>query len=93
MALLLTLASTLGFSLVVSGCGLIEEVDGPRREDFALSPSGSQHDQTESPVTASDVQRGALMPIDVQPPAIEKKDGTLEPDLENVLEQPPVVER
>lgn len=87
------LLALLGASLLLSGCGLIEDVDGPRREDFAITPANPQHDQTESPVTASDVQRGELMQIDVQDPALQKKDGVLEPDPENVLEQAPVVPR
>jgi len=92
--LLLSLVSMLGFSLVVSGCGLIEEVDGPKREDFALSPSGSQHDQTESPVTASEIQLGELVPSEMRAlPAIdEQNDQALEND-ENVLGKALVVTR
>lgn len=87
------LLAAFGVSLALTGCGLIEEVDGPRREDFALSPTNPQHDQNESPVTSSEIQRGALMPIDIQNPAMEKKDGALEPDVDNVLEQAPIVPR
>ena len=59
------LLAAFGVSLFLSGCGLIEEVDGPRREDFALSPTTPQQDQNGSPVTASDVDRGELMQLDV----------------------------
>lgn len=87
------LLAAFGVSLLLSGCGLIEEVDGPRREDFALTPTTPQQDQTGSPITASDVDRGELMQMDVQQPAMEKKDGVLDPDLVDVLEQAPVVAR
>jgi hypothetical protein len=89
----ISLLAAFAVSLFVSGCGLIEDVDGPRREDFAITPANPQHDQTESPVTASDVSRGELMQLEVQEPAMVKKDGALEPDLVNVLEQAPVVAR
>lgn len=91
--LLLSLASMLGFSLMVSGCGLIEEVDGPKREDFALSASGSQHDQTESPVTASEIQLGDLVPSEMQelPAILEQTDQAV--DNENVLGTALVVTR
>ncbi|MBS2013293.1 MAG: hypothetical protein JST00_10425 [Deltaproteobacteria bacterium] len=78
---------------LLSGCGLIEEVDGPRREDFSFTAQPGNPDQAESPMTASELQRAALENVALDAPALEKKDGTLEPRFENIEEQAPVVPR
>lgn len=90
----------LGLLLVVSlsllsGCGLIEDVDGPRREDFSLTPMqpGGNQDQAESPMMSSEIQRAALEDVDLDVPAMKQKDGALEPRFENIDEQAPVVPR